>query len=210
MDRSATYAGRYVAKNMVASGLADKCEIQVSYAIGVAEPTSITIDTFGTGKVDDRKIDGLCPRGVRPAPVGPDPDAGPAASDLQARPPPTATSAARTPTPLGAHRQGRGTQVDGRPLRRLPEIRKRNIHPAEERCSGTVRLSRMFHETRIRRSSRPNEKLIHECCDDAKKTTTTSSRTSISPSSAARKLRLPRPRCPVWSRPAKSSRPPSR
>ncbi|MFT5840181.1 MAG: S-adenosylmethionine synthetase [Flavobacteriales bacterium] len=53
VDRSAAYAGRYVAKNIVASGLADKCEIQLSYAIGVAEPTSINIDTFGTGKVSD-------------------------------------------------------------------------------------------------------------------------------------------------------------
>ncbi len=56
VDRSAAYAGRYVAKNVVASGLADKCEIQVSYAIGVAEPTSVSIDTFGTGKIDDTKI----------------------------------------------------------------------------------------------------------------------------------------------------------
>ncbi|WP_035576430.1 methionine adenosyltransferase [Halomonas sp. TG39a] len=56
VDRSAAYAGRYVAKNVVASGLADKCEIQVSYAIGVAEPTSVSIDTFGTGKVDDARI----------------------------------------------------------------------------------------------------------------------------------------------------------
>ncbi|WP_018948133.1 methionine adenosyltransferase [Thioalkalivibrio sp. ALMg11] len=59
VDRSAAYAGRYVAKNIVAAGLADKCEIQVSYAIGVAEPTSITIDTFGTSKLDDRKIEGF-------------------------------------------------------------------------------------------------------------------------------------------------------
>ncbi len=56
VDRSAAYAGRYVAKNIVAAGLADRCEIQVSYAIGVAEPTSISVETFGTGKVDDAKI----------------------------------------------------------------------------------------------------------------------------------------------------------
>ncbi|SDL48520.1 methionine adenosyltransferase [Modicisalibacter muralis] len=56
VDRSAAYAGRYVAKNLVAAGLADKCEIQVSYAIGVAEPTSVSIDTFGTGRVSDAKI----------------------------------------------------------------------------------------------------------------------------------------------------------
>ncbi|MCC2605779.1 methionine adenosyltransferase [Planctobacterium marinum] len=59
VDRSAAYAGRYVAKNIVAAGLADKCEIQVSYAIGVAEPTSISIDTFGTGKIDDSKLTDL-------------------------------------------------------------------------------------------------------------------------------------------------------
>ncbi len=56
VDRSAAYAGRYVAKNIVAAGLAERCEIQVSYAIGVAEPTSISIETFGTGKVDDAVI----------------------------------------------------------------------------------------------------------------------------------------------------------
>ena len=54
MDRSAAYAGRYVAKNIVAAGLADRCEIQVSYAIGVAEPTSISVNSFGTGKLGDR------------------------------------------------------------------------------------------------------------------------------------------------------------
>ena len=59
VDRSAAYAGRYVAKNIVAAGLADKCEIQVSYAIGVAEPTSISIDTFGTEKVSIHLIEKL-------------------------------------------------------------------------------------------------------------------------------------------------------
>ena len=56
VDRSAAYAGRYVAKNIVAAGLADRCEIQISYAIGVAEPTSISIATFGTGKLPDDEI----------------------------------------------------------------------------------------------------------------------------------------------------------
>ena len=71
VDRSAAYAGRYVAKNIVAAGLADKCEIQVSYAIGVAEPTSISVNTFGTGKLDDNRIAALVrehfdlrPRGI--------------------------------------------------------------------------------------------------------------------------------------------------
>ena len=56
VDRSAAYAARYVAKNIVAAGLADRCEIQLSYAIGVARPTSINVDTFGTGKVSDSKL----------------------------------------------------------------------------------------------------------------------------------------------------------
>ena len=59
VDRSAAYAGRYVAKNIVAAGLARRCEIQISYAIGVAEPTSISIDTFGTGKLSDEEISKL-------------------------------------------------------------------------------------------------------------------------------------------------------
>ena len=59
VDRSAAYAGRYVAKNIVAAGLASKCEIQVSYAIGVAEPTSISVDTFGTGNLPESEIEAL-------------------------------------------------------------------------------------------------------------------------------------------------------
>ncbi len=56
VDRSAAYAARYVAKNIVAAGLAERCELQISYAIGVAEPTSISIETFGTGKVEQEKL----------------------------------------------------------------------------------------------------------------------------------------------------------
>ena len=56
VDRSAAYAARYVAKNIVAAGLAKKCEIQLSYAIGVAHPTSIMVDTFGTGKLSDTRL----------------------------------------------------------------------------------------------------------------------------------------------------------
>ena len=59
VDRSAAYATRYVAKNIVAAGLAERCEIQVSYAIGVAEPTSISVDTFGTGKASNKEIENL-------------------------------------------------------------------------------------------------------------------------------------------------------
>ncbi len=70
VDRSAAYAGRYVAKNIVAAGLADRCEIQVSYAIGVAEPTSISIDTFGTGKISDHHITQLVRRHFDLRPYG--------------------------------------------------------------------------------------------------------------------------------------------
>lgn len=70
VDRSAAYAGRYVAKNIVAAGLADRCEIQVSYAIGVAKPTSISIDTFGTGKIANDKIEMLVREHFDLRPVG--------------------------------------------------------------------------------------------------------------------------------------------
>ena len=62
VDRSAAYAGRYVAKNIVAAGLADKCLVQISYAIGVAQPTSIMVSTYGTGKISDEKITELVKR----------------------------------------------------------------------------------------------------------------------------------------------------
>ena len=59
VDRSAAYAGRYVAKNIVAAGLAERCQIQISYAIGIAKPTSVMVTTFGTGKISDRRIEEL-------------------------------------------------------------------------------------------------------------------------------------------------------
>jgi S-adenosylmethionine synthetase len=59
VDRSGAYAARWVAKNVVAAGLADRCEVQVAYAIGVARPLSINVETFGTGKIDDSKIASL-------------------------------------------------------------------------------------------------------------------------------------------------------
>lgn len=70
VDRSAAYAGRYVAKNIVAAGLADRCEIQVSYAIGVAQPTSISIETFGTGNIANDKIETLVREHFDLRPVG--------------------------------------------------------------------------------------------------------------------------------------------
>ena len=70
VDRSAAYACRYVAKNVVAAGLADRCEIQVSYAIGVAEPTSISVETFGTGKISNTKLTDLIRRHFDLTPYG--------------------------------------------------------------------------------------------------------------------------------------------
>ncbi len=70
VDRSAAYAGRYVAKNIVAAGLADRCEIQVSYAIGVAEPTSISVETFGTGKIAQDQLVALVREHFDLRPVG--------------------------------------------------------------------------------------------------------------------------------------------
>ena len=71
VDRSAAYAARYVAKNIVASGIASKCEVQLAYAIGVAKPVSILVNTFGTGKISDDKITELVQRNfdLRPAAI---------------------------------------------------------------------------------------------------------------------------------------------
>ena len=70
VDRSAAYAGRYVAKNIVDAGLADRCEIQISYAIGVPDPTSISVDTFGTGKITNEKIETLVREHFDLRPIG--------------------------------------------------------------------------------------------------------------------------------------------
>ena len=68
VDRSAAYAARYVAKNVVAAGLADKCEVQVAYAIGVAKPVSILVDTFGTAKIAEEKNSRISKQTFRLAP----------------------------------------------------------------------------------------------------------------------------------------------
>ena len=70
VDRSAAYAARYVAKNIVAAGLADKCELQLAYAIGVAKPVSISVETFGTGKISDEKIIELIKKNFTLSPAG--------------------------------------------------------------------------------------------------------------------------------------------
>ena len=70
VDRSAAYAARYAAKNIVAAGIADKCEIQLAYAIGVAEPVSVMVDTFGTGKIKDEEIADLIEKNFDFTPSG--------------------------------------------------------------------------------------------------------------------------------------------
>ena len=94
VDRSAAYAARWVAKNVVAAGAASRCEVQVAYAIGVAHPMSVLVETFGTENVDPAAIEKRRRRGLRPAPRRDHPRPRPAPADLPARPPPTATSAA--------------------------------------------------------------------------------------------------------------------
>ena len=70
VDRSAAYMARYIAKNVVASGLADRCEVQLAYAIGVAEPVSVLVDTFGTGKIDETKLEALVRKNFSLTPKG--------------------------------------------------------------------------------------------------------------------------------------------
>ena len=81
VDRSAAYAGRWVAKHVVASGAADRCEVQLAYAIGMAQPMSILVETFGTAHVDPTEIEAAV-RDVRPAPGRDRPRSRPQASDL--------------------------------------------------------------------------------------------------------------------------------
>jgi S-adenosylmethionine synthetase len=70
VDRSAAYMARYIAKNIVAAGLADRCEVQLAYAIGVAEPVSVLVDTFGTGKIDEDKLEALVRKNFQLTPKG--------------------------------------------------------------------------------------------------------------------------------------------
>ena len=97
VDRSAAYAARWVAKHVVACGAASRCEVQVAYAIGMAHPVSILVETFGTNTVDPERDRAGRARGVRPAPGGDRARPRPEAADLPRPPPPTVTSAAPLP-----------------------------------------------------------------------------------------------------------------
>ena len=130
VDRSAAYAARYVAKNVVAAGLADRCEVQLAYAIGVAHPISLMVQTFGTGKVSDREADRGRRAGLRPAPgrVPPLPRSAPA--DLPGD---------RGLRPLRARRRGLHLGAD-RPGRRSP--RRRRARRAGRRVGASRRARR--------------------------------------------------------------------
>ena len=112
VDRSAAYAARWVAKNVVAAGAATRCEIQVAYAIGVAQPVSVMVETFGTETVDGRRDREGGARGVRPAPGRDHPRPRPAPADLQ--------EDGRV-RPLRA--PGEGIHLGERQPRRRPEVR---------------------------------------------------------------------------------------
>ena len=126
VDRSAAYAARYVAKNIVAAGLADRCEVQVTYAIGVAEPTSISVTTFGTGKISDDKIEKLVRKYFDLRPYG---------IIADARPDPPDVPADRRLRPLRP--QGRNSPDDG-PARPPPPRRGRR--PTRPRAAQGCRL----------------------------------------------------------------------
>ena len=101
VDRSAAYAARYVAKNVVAAGLADRCEVQVAYAIGVAHPVSVMVETFGTEKISGPGSPGSSPSTSTSVPARSARSSSSTGRSTR-RPPPTATSAARTRTSPGS------------------------------------------------------------------------------------------------------------
>ncbi len=120
VDRSAAYAARWVAKNIVAAGLADRAEVQVAYAIGVAHPVSVMVETFGTEKIGRAQIAGLVERALRPAPGRLPRGAQTAPADLpedrRLRP----LRPRRPRLHLGAHRQGRRAALRRRALTDSP------------------------------------------------------------------------------------------
>lgn len=120
VDRSAAYAMRWVAKNVVAAGLAQRCEVQVAYAIGKAEPVGLFIETFGTAAIDTEKIEKAISPGLRPPPGRDHPRPRPAPPDLR---PDRGVRPLRPRAPrlhLGAHRSGRRPPRGSRPVRPRP------------------------------------------------------------------------------------------
>ncbi len=147
VDRSAAYAARYVAKNVVAAGLASRCELQVAYAIGVAHPVSLEVDCFGTERISVPRIEELDPRALRPAAGGDHPRPRPAPADLREDGGLRPLRPRRPRLHVGADRQGRRAPRRGgarredrrRSAGRVPSARLTN-RPAAAR-SPTARLA---------------------------------------------------------------------
>ena len=136
VDRSAAYAARYVAKNVVAAGLAERCEVQVAYAIGVAHPVSVMVETFGTEKIGRAQIHELVDRALRPAsgrlPRLPRPAPADLPEDRRLRP----LRPRRPRLHVGAHRQGRRAAQSGGPGRRRAYLAERK--PSLTADAGSV------------------------------------------------------------------------
>jgi len=117
VDRSAAYAAPLGSQERGGRRLADRCEIQVAYAIGVAHPLSVNVETFGTGKIADEKISALNPGALRPAPGVPSSATWTCAAPSTARPPPTATSAGTMSSSPGK------TRTKPRPCAKPPDYK---------------------------------------------------------------------------------------
>jgi hypothetical protein len=129
VDRSAAYAARWVAKNVVAAGLADRFEVEVAYGIGIARPISFSVDSFGTGRIDDAQIQALGRAPLRP-PAGVDHRrARPAATDLSADRRVRPLRPTRPRPSLGAYGQGGAARVRGRSPRADPGADHRRLTP---------------------------------------------------------------------------------
>ena len=155
VDRSAAYAGRYVAKNIVAAGLAAKCEVQVAYAIGVAKPVSLMVNTFGTGKIGDEKIVKLIEKHFDLRPKAHHPDASTCCARSTPRPPPTATSAATSRSLPGrildkaeAPQADAGLVTQASPRRILSLFGRRLTSLARLRCAAPAVTKTRTRQTR--------------------------------------------------------------
>ena len=142
VDRSACYMARYVAKNVVAAGLADRATVQLAYAIGVAEPVSVMVDTDGSGKIPEPKITELVRQNFKLTPRGIHRRAQPAASDLREDGGVRPLRPHRTRVHVGEDRQGRGAQEGRRPLTgRLEAVPHGDGGPAGHRRRFCLRVT---------------------------------------------------------------------
>ena len=159
VDRSAAYAARWVAKNVVAAGLADRFEVEVAYGIGIAHPISFTVDSFGTGKVDGREHPGADRAPLRPAARRRSSRRSTCAGRSTARPRPTGTSAGRTSTCRGSGptRRRRSPPTPACPSRRRsrPDPRPSRGEPPSIAPPGGVPVARRPARRRMRHGAGP-------------------------------------------------------